>query len=61
MEGVVVKLLDRYPYLRPDDPEPWTPSPTDPSGRQMNGRRKSDEITNRAVLEKKFPALRNRR
>lgn len=62
MDEVVAKLVDRYPYLRPEeDPAPFTPPPTEPSGRPFNGPRRSDEVTNRAVLEKKFPALRHYR
>jgi hypothetical protein len=65
VDAVVVKVVERYPYLRPevadDDLIHGEPVPqTQPSGRQTNGPRKYDQSGSRAVLESKYQALRGR-
>ena len=66
MDEVVAKVVERYPYLRPevtdDDLIYGEEVPESrPSGRSTNYRRKTgDQGGNRAILESKFPALRGR-
>lgn len=56
LESVVQSIVTRYPHFAGDD-ETDEELPDQPSGRMMNGLRKSDAATSAEVLRKKFPAL----
>lgn len=69
MDDAIAATVRQYPYLTPEDPDAvdaTTKALRDrfpalsPSGRQTNARKVPD-AANLTVLEKKFPALRNRR
>lgn len=63
LDDVIKTTVERYPYLSPaddDDPEPFVPLPTEPSGRPTNGRANSGDAAQRtSTLQAKFPALRH--
>ncbi len=68
MQQIVDHVVERYPYLRDDyapakdtDGDPSSsPSDPSPSGRPVNGRRRSDAGADFGALAKKFPALSKR-
>ena len=70
MDEAIAAVVKQYPYLQPEDPDAvddTTKALRDrfpalqPSGRQTNGTRQGDNPVNLTALERKFPALRNRR
>jgi hypothetical protein len=63
LDEAIAYVAKKYPYMVNDSPATRLASaPADvASGRPNNGARKGPEVLNRAVLEKKFPALRRGR
>ena len=73
MDEAIAAVVKQYPYLQPEDESKVSDNekvlrerfpalqPSGPSGRPMNARHQGDNPVNTAALERKFPALRNRR
>ncbi len=70
MEEAIAVTVRAYPYLAPEDPDKVDGTTKalrdcfpalEPSGRPTNGPPKGAEAANLGALERKFPALRNRR
>ncbi len=70
MDEAIAAVVKQYPYLQPEDSGSVDDTTKalrerfpalEPSGRPMNSRPQGDNPVNTAALERKFPALRNRR